>query len=645
MSNLTVSYVSQTPAGLPAGPSAAAAPAGNPLGFLTALIDQLLAGGAQAMGPGNSAEAGANATIPGLLDFDFGGKTEITRGPADLASSLLASLNSGLDAGAATPDLPATIDALTAALDASSATPATAPVSPTIAPAQINQLLTDLGLIAPVTTKETQASVTAEASTPVDIAALRERLTALAQSVAATAPELAQKLTTLAAKLEPVATDPALAAQLGLDIETTAQPDPDALTIAHIIRSLLGHAEAPADTDSPEPTAQAPTQTQAQDDLLRVLATLGLSTTANSSAAVDATAGTEVTAAAATTVPTPLLRLSNQLTQVASELAPTAPELAKKLETVATRLVSGDADPNLLGKLTSAAAQPDGALLDKLVQSLIEAKPAPAPAAVPATPQIAPPKELTIPAPIAPKPSKSAVTEVKAAPPEPAPVTADSAPKPAPAVTLAATAHEPPPDAAQPKVEAKVAAVVADAAKTDPGTQQPPPPQQPAPTAAQQARPLPAAYQPVANPINMGQVAFEMVRQVHQGTSRFTIRLDPPELGRVDVKMHVDNTGTVNARLTVDRAETLDLFQRDRQQLERALSQAGLDTSKTNLEFNLRQQSHNPFAGMMGDQRQQHPGYGSAPRFGLAGADEAASMPAVTLYRGTASAGGVNIFV
>jgi flagellar hook-length control protein FliK len=143
----------------------------------------------------------------------------------------------------------------------------------------------------------------------------------------------------------------------------------------------------------------------------------------------------------------------------------------------------------------------------------------------------------------------------------------------------------------------------------------------------------------------MGQVAFEMVRQVHQGTSRFTIRLDPPELGRVDVKMHVDNTGAVNARLTVDRAETLDLFQRDRQSLERALAQAGLDTSKTNLEFSLRQNNQNPFAGMMGgDQRQQNSGYGNASRFALAGNDDGAIAPAVTLYRGTASAGGVNIF-
>ena len=100
--------------------------------------------------------------------------------------------------------------------------------------------------------------------------------------------------------------------------------------------------------------------------------------------------------------------------------------------------------------------------------------------------------------------------------------------------------------------------------------------------------------------IPLSGLAVEIATQARAGNSRFEIRLDPPELGRVDVKMHVDNSGTVNARLTVDRAETLDLFQRDRQALERALSQAGLDSGKTNLEFSLRQQHHNPFAGMMG---------------------------------------------
>ena len=47
---------------------------------------------------------------------------------------------------------------------------------------------------------------------------------------------------------------------------------------------------------------------------------------------------------------------------------------------------------------------------------------------------------------------------------------------------------------------------------------------------------------------------------------------------------------------------------------------------------------------MMGDQRQQNSGYGSAPRFATAGNDDQGIAPAVTLYRGTASAGGVNIF-
>jgi flagellar hook-length control protein FliK len=142
----------------------------------------------------------------------------------------------------------------------------------------------------------------------------------------------------------------------------------------------------------------------------------------------------------------------------------------------------------------------------------------------------------------------------------------------------------------------------------------------------------------------MGQVAFEMVRQVHQGTSRFTIRLDPPELGRVDVRMHVDAAGNVNARLTVDRLDTLDMFQRDRGSLEKALSQAGLDTGKTNLEFSLRQ---NPFAGMSGG-NQRSGASPQQPRFSFAapsGSDTTTALASVTLYRGIASAGGVNLFV
>jgi flagellar hook-length control protein FliK len=158
---------------------------------------------------------------------------------------------------------------------------------------------------------------------------------------------------------------------------------------------------------------------------------------------------------------------------------------------------------------------------------------------------------------------------------------------------------------------------------------------------APQLRGPAAAYQ--ANPqINMPHLAFEMVRQVHNGKSRFQIRLDPPELGRIDVHMHVDNSGNVSARMTVDKAETLDLLQRDQSSLEKALAQAGLDGNKPNLEFSLRQ---NPFARPDGGQQQP----GGQRTFNGGGSETAntadAAEPAPTLYRGTVSAGGVNLFV
>ena len=82
-------------------------------------------------------------------------------------------------------------------------------------------------------------------------------------------------------------------------------------------------------------------------------------------------------------------------------------------------------------------------------------------------------------------------------------------------------------------------------------------------------------------------------------------------------------------------------MQRDHRALERALAQAGLDSSKTNLEFSLRQ---NPFS----HQEQQHQqGHGRSPYAAppaRPGADDA--PPAhVIAYQGTATPGGLNLFV
>lgn len=151
-------------------------------------------------------------------------------------------------------------------------------------------------------------------------------------------------------------------------------------------------------------------------------------------------------------------------------------------------------------------------------------------------------------------------------------------------------------------------------------------------------RVIQAGYQTSQQQLNLPQLAFELVRQVNDGNTRFQMRLDPPELGRIDVKLDIDKSGQINARLVVEKSETLDLMQRDQRALERALQQAGLDASKTNLEFSLKQ---SPFGG-----GQQQGRDDSGQPFDLNGGrldDIEEAPPTVNLYRASLTASGVNI--
>lgn len=83
------------------------------------------------------------------------------------------------------------------------------------------------------------------------------------------------------------------------------------------------------------------------------------------------------------------------------------------------------------------------------------------------------------------------------------------------------------------------------------------------------------------------QVAAEVARNLRNGQTRFQMRFDPPELGRVDVNLKVGRDGSVQAHLIVERPETLDMFLRDQRGLERALEAAGLNADSENLKFSL----------------------------------------------------------
>lgn len=94
-------------------------------------------------------------------------------------------------------------------------------------------------------------------------------------------------------------------------------------------------------------------------------------------------------------------------------------------------------------------------------------------------------------------------------------------------------------------------------------------------------------------------LALEIAASLRNGKSRFEIRLDPAELGRIDVRIDVDRKGQVISHLTVEKPETLSMLRQDAPQLQRALNDAGLSTGDGGLQFSLRDQSS---SGQNGEQ-------------------------------------------
>ncbi len=71
------------------------------------------------------------------------------------------------------------------------------------------------------------------------------------------------------------------------------------------------------------------------------------------------------------------------------------------------------------------------------------------------------------------------------------------------------------------------------------------------------------------------------------GEAELQVELDPPELGRVRIQMIAEGDGKVKAQLSFDKPETFLMMQRDSAQLEKALSEAGIDMGDNTLEFSL----------------------------------------------------------
>jgi len=92
----------------------------------------------------------------------------------------------------------------------------------------------------------------------------------------------------------------------------------------------------------------------------------------------------------------------------------------------------------------------------------------------------------------------------------------------------------------------------------------------------------------------MESLALHIAARSARGDSRFTIRLDPPELGRIEVNLSMNSHGHAQAVLAVEKPQTLDLLMRDASGLERALKDAGLELG-SNLSFSLKEEGRPTF--------------------------------------------------
>ena len=98
-----------------------------------------------------------------------------------------------------------------------------------------------------------------------------------------------------------------------------------------------------------------------------------------------------------------------------------------------------------------------------------------------------------------------------------------------------------------------------------------------APAAASSTEPASAPDAPTPSRL-AEQIAPAIIRLDSEpgGTQRLTIRLDPVELGQMEIRIERSDDSATKVQVLVERPETLALLRRDQPALERALDQAGM---------------------------------------------------------------------
>lgn len=97
--------------------------------------------------------------------------------------------------------------------------------------------------------------------------------------------------------------------------------------------------------------------------------------------------------------------------------------------------------------------------------------------------------------------------------------------------------------------------------------------------------PAPAAPQPPAV-----QIAATILQRAHGPIEQLQLRLEPAELGTIEITVASGERRRARAVLLADRVETLELLQREQRTLERILEASGLELEPGGLELGLRRE-------------------------------------------------------
>lgn len=136
------------------------------------------------------------------------------------------------------------------------------------------------------------------------------------------------------------------------------------------------------------------------------------------------------------------------------------------------------------------------------------------------------------------------------------------------------------------------------------------------------------------------EMGMEIARRVSAGGDELTVRLNPVEMGRIEVRLAFDERGSLRAVVAAESSAALDLLRRDSADLGRALADAGVRSDAQSFRFDARAGGGDGGQPWQRQRGGQDGGQGSVPGRGYADAGSASEEP---LYRPLRTSGRVDL--